>query len=187
MTYVIRPKLPEAATFTGQIVFNTTDLEVDDRLITHIESVDYGIFPQFLIKNTGFEKKKYKYTDKSTVNISITLVGNLPFWLHQILIQLATAVNGSGMIIQFNDTFVSGTTSAPTVYDCRWLNAGDFVENNELLNGGVIELGAFTMPEDEGGLPTGDFEKTIEAPASGYEWDMKINDVDAETVYYRVP
>ncbi len=185
MPYVLRPALYDGAVFSGQLVYPTTVYEVDERLLKYIESIGYSINDQYVVKNTGFEKKIYKQNAGTIKEISITLVGNLPFWMHEILIQLAVSVNGSGMMIEFNDTIITGTTSAPTVHDCRWVNAGDFVNNNELLNGGTIQLISYSQ-ETIPYVPSGIFQKVIDVPASGYEWTLKIEEAGTDHVYYRV-
>lgn len=191
MTWAFKTVLPDSATFNGEMVFDSPDLEVDNDIKRFTESAEYSI-KQYIIKHTGFEKKKYKNTDASNANISITLVGDLPFTWHQILLRLAIAINGAGCTLQFKDTWISGTSTSPIIYDCRWLNAGDFVETSELLNGGTMELEAYTMPENEGGyavpgVPDGGvYQKTIDVPVSGFEWELQINAGDADEEYYRV-
>lgn len=185
MSYVLRPALYDGATFSGQLVYPTTVYEVDERLLKYIESISYSINDQYVVKNTGFEKKKYKQNGGSIKEISIILVGNLPFWMHEILIQLAISVNGAGMLIEFKDTIIAGTPDNPVVHDCRWVNAGDFVGNNELLNGGTIQLVVYSQ-ETIYTPSGGEFQKVIDTPVSDLEWDLKIVDGDATFVYYRV-
>lgn len=192
MAWMMRPKLPASASFDGQMVYNSTDYEIDTTLRKYIESVDYEVFPQYIIKNTGFEKKKYKTSEPTTIKMSIMLVGNMPFYMQQILIKLAIAINSSGMIIEYRDSFVSGTPDVPVSYDCRWINAGDFVDTSELLFGGSIELVAYTLPEDEGrwygGIPDGGvYEYVIDTPVSGAEWEFVVSDEDADEIFYEVP
>lgn len=187
MAWMLRPKLPSTATFSGQIVYNSTGFEVDTSLRKYIDSAGFEIISPYVIKNTGFNKKKYMTSDMSTINYSIMLVGNLPFWMHQTLIRLAIAMNGSGMIMEFRDSFLSGTLDSPVTYNCRWTNAGDFVASSELLHGGSIELIAYTLPEDEGRGVDFEYESVIDAPASGYEWNLQNNSSSADYEYYVVP
>jgi hypothetical protein len=191
MTWAFKTVLPTGSTFDGEMVFDSTDLEVDNDIKRFMESIDY-VIDQYEIKHTGFEKKKYKKTDASNAIISITLVGDLPFYWHQILLRLAIAINGSGATLQFKDAWVSGTLASPVTYTCRWINAGDFVETSELLNGGTMELEAYTMPEAEGryavpGVPdAGVYQETIDVPVSGFEWTEVIEEGDADEIYYEV-
>jgi len=191
MAWMIRPVLPTGTTFDGQLLYNITEYEIESVFKKYIESVEFEVMPQFETKITGFTKKKYRKTNSSTIRISIMLVGNLPFWIHQLILGLAIGCNGAGITIDFRDTFCSATVDTPVTYNCRWLNAGDFVENSELINGGSIDLVAYTLPEDEGrwygGEPDGGYyEKVISAPASGLEWTLQIADGDADYFYTRV-
>jgi len=189
MSWSIRPKFPTGTTFDGEITWTSTDIEIPDNIYLQLESTNIVIGSQFVNKNTGFEKKKYKKHDNSYVEYSIMLVGNLPYYLKELLLRLAAAVNGAGMILEFKDNWCMGTINSPIQYECRWTNAGDFVENSELLCGGSIKLLCFRSVENEGsGDPSGGvYEKTIDAPLSGFEWDLKIDDSDADYIYVRLP
>jgi hypothetical protein len=187
MAYMLRPKLPTGSSFTGQIVYNSTDFEVDTTLRNYIESAEYEVISPYIIKNTGFDKKKYKVTDGGVKRFSIFLVGNLSFEMHQILLRLAIAVNGAGMILEFRDSFLTGDLDTPITYNCRWVNAGDFVANSELFYGGSIDLVTYTLPENEGRSISYVFDSVVDAPASGHEWDLQVNSSDADYEYYVVP
>jgi len=193
MAWMLKPKVPTDDAFAaGKLVWTSTDIEVSTDLKLYVEEVITEIDNKIELKNTGFQKKKYRKEDTSNTRISIMLVGNLPFWLEEILKRLAVAMNGSGMILQFKDTFANGTNDDPITYDTRWINAGDFVENSELLNGGSMELEAFTELADQGRYGQGEdpdggfYEETIDAPTSGVEWTEQIADGDADYIFYEV-
>ena len=184
MGWAFKPKLPDGATFNGEIVWPSTGMEIPDTFRLYVENVTYSIRNQFDVKYTGFETKKYKIQNTNERLYRFMLVGDLPRWMQDALLRLAVAMNGAGMILQFKDNWISGTDESFTTYDGRWLNAGDFVDNSELLCGGSIEYLAYTSTNT---TTVTEFQKVINTPGSGLEWELKINDVDAtDNIYYRV-
>ena len=182
MAWALLPRTPTGATYDGNLVWNSTNIEIPDTFRQYVESINHSIKPMYINKYTGFETKKYYIRDSSEHRFMIMLVGNLPRWLQEALKRLAIAMNGAGMILQFLDNWVTGTDASSTTYNCRWVNAIDFVDNSELLCGGSMELVSFTLPAD---ISIDEYQKVIDVPASGLQWDLHIDDQD--TIYYRVP
>ncbi len=183
MAWALKPAIPDSITFGGELVYPATDIEVPDDFREYVENACFEIKPQFINKMTGFETKKYKTDTPSEVKMSIMMVGNLPRWLQQNLQRLAIAVNGAGLEIQFLDNWISGTDSSSITYNCRWENAGDFVDNSELLCGGSLLLHAFGVTAL---TEITEYQKVINTPASGLEWDLQMDDAAATEIYYRV-
>jgi len=179
MSWTLKPKTPTGDTFSGQMVWNSTVIEIPTTFKEYVESVEHTIKSQYINKYTGFETKKYSIRDSSEHHFSIMLVGDLPRWVRDLLHVLAISMNGAGMILQFDDTWITSTTS--TVYDCRWINAGDFVDNSELLNGASMELISYDSVES---IDVDEYQKVISDP--GIEWELKILDADATEIYYRM-
>ena len=134
MSWTFKPVINTGFSFSGDMVYNSSEIEVPDSVIKYINSVDNDIQSMYLDKYTGFETVKYQVRDSSLRHFSINFVGNMPRWVRDLLCELAIAVNGAGMVIQFRDTWVTGTDAVPVVYYCNWLNAGDFVDSNVLPN-----------------------------------------------------
>jgi hypothetical protein len=145
MSWALKPKLPDGVTFNGQLLYNSTHLEIEDTFSNYVQGVFNRKNSQYVIKYTGFQSKVYKKDDPVRQIINITLVGNLPRWLFNALRTMAEAINGAGMILQFKDNWITGTEASPVTYTCRWANASDFVENNTLLMGGTMQLIAFNI------------------------------------------
>jgi hypothetical protein len=137
--WAIRPVLPSGVAFNGEIVYNSTLLDVPNTLKKHIESIEIRYSEYNLVKNTGFEHKKYRVKNTGSTSaeaeMSIMLVGNLDRWVQSIFITIARACHGSGMLIEFFDDIATDKQ-----YIGRWVNAGDFVDNSELICGGSIDL-----------------------------------------------
>ncbi len=184
MTWSLKPKIPDGFSFDGELVYSSTSIEISPLLKGYIQSINLAGMDQFDLKYTGFESKKYKVANSNEKSIRIMLVGNLPRWVCDSLESLAKAVNGAGMIIQFYDDFFTGTEASPITYECRWLNAGDFVDNSELLCGGSIELFAFDSTNT---VDIEVYQKVISNPVGDLEWELNIYDADASEIYYRVP
>lgn len=129
-------------TFDGQMVFNMTSYVVSDTFSKYVQSMEIVHRSKFVNKMTGFETTKYIVHKTSgndiLVDIGITLVGDLPRWLMQQLIQLGKGILGAGMDLTFRDDWVTDYE-----YSCRWVNALDFVENSTLLMGGTMHLEAW--------------------------------------------
>jgi len=183
MSWALKPKLPDGASFSGQIVYPTTDIEFPDTFKNLVEGVRFGIVDQYLIKETGFEKTKYRRHDESQKEMQIMLVGNMPRWASELLTRIATAINGPGMILQFYDDWVTGSSASPITYECRWINAGDFVENSHILTGGSLDLIIYSSSQATG---IAEYQKVINTPVSGIEWEYNINAGAGITEYVRV-
>jgi hypothetical protein len=125
--------------YSGHIIYNATNYAIGDSFFNYIESLELVYDSIHDKKLTGFNDTKYLQNavnaTKTTGQIAITLVGDLPHWLMQQLAQLAKACMGGGMILRFTDTYITGDD-----YYCKWENAGDFVENNAVLAGGTVQL-----------------------------------------------
>ncbi len=185
MAWALKPKFPTGTTFDGEMVWTSTDIEIPlEDFKNYVENIRHKINSQFENKYTGFETNKYKVQNSDEKLFRIMLVGNLPRWLQDALHRLAIAMNGAGIILQWKDDFFTGTTSSPVTYEARWLNAGDFVDNNELLCGGSMELLAY---DSDNVVTYTEFQKVIATPASGLEWTLHIDDASGtDHVYYRV-
>ena len=183
MSWSLKPKIPDGYSFDGEIVYTTTGIEISPLLKGYIESINLTGINQYDNKYTGFESKKYQIANSNEKRIQIMLVGNLPRWLCDSLESLAKAINGAGMILHFYDDFFTGTTESAITYECRWLNAGDFVDNSEILCGGSIELYAFDSTNT---VTVTEYQKVISDPVGGLEWQYNIYDADAEEILYRV-
>ena len=179
MAWTLKAKTPTGDTFNGQMVWNSTEIEVPTTFKEYVESVDHGIKSQYINKYTGFETKKYSIRDSSAHHFRIMLVGDLPRWMRDLLHVLAIAMNGAGMILQFDDTWI--TTTGSTIYDCRWINAGDFVDNSELLNGASMDLVSY---DSTLAVTVDVFQKVINDP--GLVWNMQISETGVDNIYYRV-
>lgn len=184
MSWALKPRIPPGGSFNGQIVYPSIDLEFPlDAFINIVESISFSISDQYINKLTGFETKKYKVHDNTEKNISIMLVGDLEFWQMELLLNIATAMNSSGMILQWSDNFFTGTTSVPVLYSGRWINAGDFVENSALLCGGTIELVAYNI---NAGAAVDEYQKVIDIPDPALEWNYNIDTGVGIIEYQRV-
>ncbi len=125
--------------YAGEMIYNNTLFTVGDTFKKYVESLEIVYDAIHKLDNTGFAGSKYLENavnaTSASGNIAITLVGDLPSWLMWRLSQLAKACIGGGMSLSFVDDWVSVNT-----YTCKWDNAGDFVENDELLCGGTMLL-----------------------------------------------
>lgn len=130
---------------TSPMLYNNYNFTVSDNFKYYVESLEIVYDSIFDKKLTGFNDVKYTLNPVDATyrsgQIAITLVGDLPSWLMSQLIQLAKACLGAGMILLFSDVFATNDS-----YNCHWENAGDFVENNELLCGGTINLKFYELP-----------------------------------------
>ena len=129
--------------FDGERIWNMTAYPIaETALFKYIESIQFQHVNKFTLKGTGFES--YKHTDQATsgndllVNINIVLNNLSLSTLHQLWI-LAEGMAGAGMELDFRDSLWTNYT-----YRCRWNNAGDFVENTELLGGATIDLSSWS-------------------------------------------
>ena len=140
MTWAIKPVLPGGTTFAGQIMFNITNYEISNDFKNHVESVSFRIPGQYEHVMTGFESYVYKKSTVSERIARIMMIGSLSHSMKNQLHRLAIGINGSGCVLQWKDDFIFGSVASPTTHECRWLNAGKFVDNSELLCGGRIDL-----------------------------------------------
>lgn len=124
--------------YSGQMIYNNTNFLVGDSFKKHIESVELAYDAINKIDGTGFEDTGYLQNAVDSINstgsIAITLVGDLPKETMEQLHQLAKACIGGGMSLSYYDIGSDNT------FKCKWENAGDFVENDELLCGGTMLL-----------------------------------------------
>ena len=184
MSWMLKPNADSYAWSAGRTPFISTEIEVDNDLLrVNISSVNIRIGNMYEMMYQGFDVTKYKTQDDNIVEINIMLVGNIPRHLHEQLYQLAIAINGGGMILQFKDDFATGTSASPITYNCRWINAGDFVESNAIQSGGSINLISYELPSE---IAVTEFQKTIALPISGLAWNLQINSSGADNIYYRV-
>ena len=121
----------------GRLIYNNTNFAIGDNLKYYVDSMEIVYDSIHDRKLTGFSDTKYLQNTIDTANltgsIAINLVGDLPQWLASQLLQLSKAILGSGMELEFVDSFCTKAT-----YKCKWENAGDFVENNAVLGGGTL-------------------------------------------------
>jgi len=145
-TWAFRPVLPAGSSFAGQTVYNMTAVEVPNTLLYYVDSLGIEYADIYINKMTGFETKKYrvKNTTGTSVQASLqlTLVGSLPRWLQQLFITIAKGCNGGGMQVDLYDDWATQKQ-----YTCRWINAGDFIDNSELLCAGSLDLEAFVIQD----------------------------------------
>lgn len=123
----------------GPIVYNVSNYTIGDNFKYYVDSMEVVYDSINDLQLSGFSNIKFLQNTyniaETSGSISITLVGDLPKWLMQQLLQLSKAVMGGGMELSFTDAFATYKT-----YKCKWENAGDFVENSELLCGGTMQL-----------------------------------------------
>jgi hypothetical protein len=183
MSWSFKTKMTTGYTFAGELPYPSTAIEVPITFKDIVERVTFEYKNQYEHKYTGFETIKHKVNYYNEKAFSIMLVGNLTRGWQDLLVRLATAMNGSGCILQFYDDWITGTTSVPVTYECRWVNAGDFVDNNELLCGGSMELICFDSAAQ---TTITEYQKMILTPGSGLEWQYNKTTVGVEYEYYRV-
>jgi len=183
MSWTFKTKMLSGYAFNGELPYQSINMEIPTTFKNVVESVRFEYINQFDQKYTGFETIKHKINYYNNKNISIMLIGSLTRGWQDVLIRLATAMNGAGCVLQFSDDWVTGTESVPIVYDCRWVNAGDFVDNNELLCGGSMELVCFnTSPA----VVPNEFQKVIDIPVSDLQWQYNITPTGVDHEYYRI-
>lgn len=143
-TWAFRPVLPAGSSFNGQTVYNMTNVEVPNTLKRYVESLEIVYADIYINKMTGFESKKYRIKNTTGTSIQaslrLTLIGSLPRWLQQLFVTIAKGCNGGGMQVDLYDDWTSDKQ-----YTCRWVNAGDFIDNSELLCSGSLDLEAFVI------------------------------------------
>lgn len=141
-TWAFKPVLPSASVFSGQIVYQSTNINFPNTMKKYVDSVRIFRNSNYANKYTGFETKKYKINANSgndyDIDINIVMVGNLPFNLFQILRNIAVSINGAGMEVQFYDDWITDKQ-----YRGHWVNAGDFVDNNYIHYGASIQLACY--------------------------------------------
>lgn len=128
-----------SGTFGGEMIWRMSSYSIPDTIVKYIDSVEYVHRSRYINKRTGFETTKHTIhstSDTDTlIDINITFVGNLTRQWMQALTQLAKGVNGAGMEITFRDDFWTDYN-----YQCRWVNAGNIIENSELICGAGMLL-----------------------------------------------
>lgn len=124
--------------YAGDLIYNATQFAIAE-FKQYIESVDITYKSIYDRMTTGFDDTVYQLNSPTATNavaeVSIGLVGDLPFSVMQQFIQLAKTVMGGGMTLIFEDDFATEKN-----YYGKWENAGDFVENNEVFGGGTLNL-----------------------------------------------
>ena len=142
--YLFTPSITE--TFSGQLIYPITLYKILSIKRIYIESVSYIYESKYTSKMTGLEKVNHIIHNYSGANciaeINILFVLNLPRSFSSKMIQLARAVNSSGMDIAFRDDF--GTNK---IYTGKWINATDFSENSELLSNGTMTLKCYKIED----------------------------------------
>ena len=184
MTWLFKPDIPDTESFDGQMVYNIEDIEINETDKKYISSVGYKILGRNITKNTGFESITFQHKDLIEVLYIFTWSSDLPHYLKNQLHRLAIGLNGTGAGLKFQDNFIAGTESTPIIYTCRWKNAGDFVDNSEILCGGKMKLLSY-LPSTQ--VIILEYQKVIDIPVSTLQWQFKINDGDADEVYERIP
>jgi hypothetical protein len=125
--------------FDGELVWNMTSYVVSDNFKNYVESMEVVYRDVYINHRTGFETtKRVMHANTGTdilIDISITLIGSLSRGIMQQLQRLAQGVSGAGMELTFRDDWWESYQ-----YSCRWINAGQFVENSNLLCGGRMDL-----------------------------------------------
>lgn len=142
-TWIFRSHLPAGSSFSGQIVYGSTTIDVPTDLIRYIDTIDISSLPRYINKYTGVETTKYKIlnttvgspSDDIETEIRVVLVDKLPRYLFNMLYSFAIGVNGGGMQLYFYDDIVSDFQ-----YTCRWINAADFMEQDTLYGSLSIDL-----------------------------------------------
>ncbi len=96
-----------AGDYAGHLIQGIVTDTLSDAFKSYVESVEIVYDNIYDRKLTGFSDTKYlqNATDatKASGEISITLVGDLPDWLMQQLVQLAKGCMGSGIALLFNN------------------------------------------------------------------------------------
>lgn len=143
-TWVFRAVLPAGATFSGQIVYDATNINVPTKCKRYIQRVSIERPASVEIKYTGFESKVYRVRNDSENDVlalvSVDTAGDLPRDLYDNFRAMAVGCNGAGMEVQFYDDIASTKQ-----YRGRWINAGDLVESNVIHSGVSLQLACFEV------------------------------------------
>ena len=138
-SWAFKTTVPSGISFDGQIVYDSTLLQIPNTLKKYVQSIDVYHTSYNLVKHTGFEAKIYRKKNTSGTDLeaelSIMLVGDLPRWLQAMFVSLARACVGAGITVDFYDDWATDKQ-----YTGYWVNASDFVDNSELLCGGSIDM-----------------------------------------------
>lgn len=139
--------LPAGSTFSGQLVYNSTDNFIDSGIKHFIESISITYMSKYVNKYTGFETKKYRIRNMDfsydvDAEVDVMFTGDLTKKYQNLLRNLANSVLGGGMQIKFTDDIASDKH-----FTGRWVNSGDFVDNTELLCGASLQLLAFNVAD----------------------------------------
>lgn len=125
--------------YNGDMIYSVTNYAVSDSIFNSVEKMDIEYESHIDYIETGYDTTWYYLSDNKIENrigtIVLTLVGSLDSSIMFQLVQLSKAVISGGMVLKLYDNYITDTT-----YLCRWDNAGDFVENDELLCGGIMVL-----------------------------------------------
>lgn len=143
-TWAFRPVTPAGSSFSGEMVYNMTNVEVPNTFCRYVDSLSV-VYPNYNInKESGFLRKKYRRKaasgDDVEAEVSLMLAGDIPRWLRELLETIAKGCSGGGMHVDLYDDWATDKQ-----YTCRWVNSGDFVDNTELLCGGSMDLLAFKI------------------------------------------
>jgi len=124
--------------YSGHLIYTMTDYRIDN-IEKYIETMRIEYLESQDILQTGFNDIRYLLNSKTSVKIvaslSIDFVGDLPSSTMQYLTQLSKGCLAGGMTLLFIDNFATNYN-----YYGKWSNAGDFVENNELLCGASMNM-----------------------------------------------
>ena len=130
-TWSFRAVLPDGASYSGQLVYPSNDIDLPYPINKYIDNVSILQTGQFVTKYTGFESQKYKIKESSGSDIetliNIQFVGDMPFEYRQRLLYFTSAMLGSGMIVQFYDDIVTDRQ-----YTGRLVDAFDISLNNSI-------------------------------------------------------
>lgn len=123
----------------GELSYTMANYAIPSAFRRSIESVSIKYRPAIEVKTTGFESVRHVIAPTSgndiLVDISIMLTGDVSYLDRRRLETLAHGMLGAGLSMYFYDDWMDDR-----VYLCRWVNAGDFVSNTELLAGGSMDL-----------------------------------------------
>jgi len=128
----------------GELGYTMANYAVPIALKKSIESVAVTYQNAVEVKMTGFEGIRHVIApttgDDILCTVDIQFAGDLAYSDRRRLETLANGMLGAGLSMYFYDDWIDSVA-----YTCRWLNAGDFVSNTELLAGGMMHLEAWKV------------------------------------------
>ncbi len=132
-----------SGTVSGQMSFNAVEFSIDEAFRKNIESINIRKRDKFLIKQTGFQYTKRQLhpisgtTELTDISINFVSVLTRPEFYQ--LVQLAKALNGASGLLIYRDDLASDRT-----YTGRWVNAGAFRDDSEILSTAAMELETYS-------------------------------------------